>query len=82
MTPVTVKKLNTNMNPVKNLKEEFDEEVALVSRLDHPNIVKLLAITTKEDPYCMIFEFMKLGPLHIFLRKGKPLDEAEKTQGV
>ena len=78
MTPVTVKKFHTSR--LKHLKEEFDEELALLSRFDHPNIVKLLGFTTKEDPYCMIFEFMELGPLDIFLRKAKPaLVEEEKT---
>ena len=82
MTPVTVKKLITTNNSDKKLKEELDEEVALILNFDHPNIIKLLAVTTEEDPYCMIFEFMELGPLDILLSKTKPLDWEKKTQGV
>ena len=79
-TLVTVKKLKTYRS--KKLKEEYDQEVALISRLNHPNIIKLLAITTEENPYCMIFEFMELGRLSSFLRKAKVLDGEARTQSV
>ena len=81
MIPVTVKKLKNKR--YKRLKKEFDQEVSLISRLNHPNIVKLLGVTTPGDSYCMVFEFMKLGRLDIFLgSEVKPLDEEEKTQGM
>ena len=77
---MTVKKLKTSRS--KKLKEEFDQEVALISSLNHTNIVQLLAITTEEDPYCMIFEFMELGRLDSFLRRAKSLDGGKGTQSV
>ena len=80
MTPVTVKKFHTSR--LKHLKEEFDEELALLSRFDHPNIVKLLGFTTKKDDYCMIFELMELGRLDIFLRKANPALVEEEKSGV
>ena len=80
MTPVTVKKFHTSR--LKHLKEEFDEELALLSRFDHPNIVKLLGFTTKEDPHCMIFELMELGRLDNFLREAKPALVEEGKSGV
>ena len=80
MTLVTVKKFHTSR--LKHLKEEFDEELALLSRFDHPNIVKLLGFTTNEDPYCMIFELMEFGRLDIFLRKANPALVEEEKSGV
>ena len=52
-----------------------------MSVLDHPNVVRLIAVATEEEPYCMIFEFMELGDLNQFLRKIKPLDETDETPG-
>ena len=80
MTPVTVKKFHTNR--FMNIKEEFHDELALLSRFDHPNIVKLLGFTANEVPYCMIFEFMELGCLDILLRKAKPALVEEEKSGV
>ena len=80
MTPVTVKKFH--MRRLKDLKGELDEELALLSRFDHPNIVKLLGFTAKEDPHCMIFELMELGRLDIFLRKANPALVEEEKSGV
>ena len=82
MMQVTVKKLITTIDSDKDLKAEFDEEVALISSFDHLNIIKLLAITTEEYPYWMIFEFMEFGPLDLFVSKAKPSDVVEETQGV
>ena len=52
-----------------------------MSVLDHPNVVRLIAVATEEEPYCMIFEFIELGDLNQFLRKIKPLDETDETPG-
>jgi serine/threonine protein kinase len=62
-------------------KEEFNQEVAFMSVLDHPNVVKMLAVATEEEPYCMIFEFMELGDLNQFLRKIKPIDGSDEAPG-
>ncbi len=52
-----------------------------MSVLDHPNVVKMLAVATEEEPYCMIFEFMELGDLNQFLRKIKPIDGSDEAPG-
>lgn len=54
--------------PSKEQKEEFFREVTLMSILSHPNIVKLLAVSTEEEPYGMVFEFMSHGDLNQYLR--------------
>lgn len=48
--------------------------------LRHPNIVRLLAVSAEEEPYCMIFEFMTNGDLSEYLRKSQPLNEADETK--
>ena len=64
-------------------KEDFFQEVALMSVLHHENIVELLAVSTEEEPYGMIFEFMDLGDLNQYLRKAGPFFEGdEKEKGL
>ena len=61
-------------------KEDFFQEVALMSVLHHENIVELLAVSTDEEPYGMIFEFMDLGDLNQYLRKAGPFFEGEEKE--
>ena len=64
--------------PSKELKDEFYQEVALMSILNHPNIIRLLAVCTEEEPYGMIFEFMSNGDLNQYLRSAKPAEKSLK----
>jgi len=43
-----------------------------MSVLHHDNIVELLAVSTEEEPYGMIFEFMANGDLNQYLRTRGP----------
>ena len=46
-------------------KQDFFREADLMAELKHPNIVCLLGVVTKEEPRCMLFEYMtqvKLAP--------------------
>ncbi|XP_078382442.1 muscle, skeletal receptor tyrosine-protein kinase-like [Oculina patagonica] len=63
-------------------KEDFFQEVALMSLLHHENIVELLAVSTDEEPYGMIFEFMDLGDLNQYLRKAGPFFEGDEKERV
>ena len=74
MIPVAVKALKEGSN--KETKDEFMREVTLMSILDHKNIVRLLAVCTEEEPYGMIFEFMKHGDLNQYLRSAKPAEKS------
>lgn len=58
----------------KELKEEFYQEVALMSIFKHPHIVSLIAVSTEEEPYGMIFEYMTEGDLNHYLRMAKPAE--------
>ena len=72
--------------PSKEQKDEFFREVTLMSILRHPNIVQLLAVSTEEEPYGMVFEFMSNGDLNQFLRNALPaetsLDSANQAKGT
>ncbi|XP_067289584.1 tyrosine-protein kinase transmembrane receptor ROR2 [Pseudorasbora parva] len=54
------------------LREEFRHEAMLRSRLQHPNIVCLLGVITKEQPMSMIFSYSGQGDLHEFLVMRSP----------
>ncbi|XP_060752006.1 tyrosine-protein kinase transmembrane receptor ROR2 isoform X2 [Tachysurus vachellii] len=54
------------------LQEEFRHEATLRSRLQHPNIVCLLGVVTKDQPMSMIFSFSGHGDLHEFLVMRSP----------
>ncbi|XP_048875958.1 tyrosine-protein kinase transmembrane receptor ROR2 isoform X1 [Brienomyrus brachyistius] len=49
------------------LREEFRHEAMLRSRLQHPNLVCLLGVVTKEQPISMVFSYSGHGDLHEFL---------------
>ncbi|XP_066251770.1 tyrosine-protein kinase transmembrane receptor Ror-like isoform X2 [Euwallacea similis] len=65
---------------VKSLKEnasaktqaDFQREIELISELKHPNIICLLGVVTKQEPMCMLFEYMSEGDLHEFLIGNSP----------
>ncbi|XP_048518859.1 tyrosine-protein kinase transmembrane receptor Ror isoform X1 [Dendroctonus ponderosae] len=65
---------------VKSLKEnasaktqaDFQREIELISELKHPNIICLLGVVVKQEPMCMLFEYMSEGDLHEFLIANSP----------
>ncbi|XP_077377157.1 discoidin domain-containing receptor 2 isoform X2 [Festucalex cinctus] len=62
---VAVKTLREDAN--KNARNDFLEEIRIMSRLMDPNIVRLLAVCVDTDPLCMITEYMENGDLNQFL---------------
>ena len=69
---VAVKALKDDSS--KEQKDDFFREVSLMSILTHPNIVELLAVSTEEEPYGMVFEFMSGGDLNQYLRNALPAE--------
>ncbi|GMT28877.1 hypothetical protein PFISCL1PPCAC_20174 [Pristionchus fissidentatus] len=47
---------------------EFLQEAAILKRCDHPNLVKLYAVCTKDKPLYIVTEFMPNGSLSYFCR--------------
>jgi receptor tyrosine kinase-like orphan receptor 1 len=48
-------------------KQDFLNEIEMWSELRHPNIVCLLGTVLKDEPQCMVFEYLSQGDLHEFL---------------
>ena len=70
---VAVKRLKANASEAT--KELFDKEVKFMSRLNHPNVVRMLAVCTdKENPFIMM-EYMMSGDLHQYLKQFKLIGE-------
>ena len=57
--------------------EKFLQEANVMKELIHPNIIKLLAIISRDEPLMIITEFMDKGSLESFFEKpeGQNLEE-------
>lgn len=45
-------------NASAKTQQDFKREIELISDLHHENIVNILGVILKKEPYCMLFEFM------------------------
>uniref|UniRef100_A0ACB8ER97 Tyrosine-protein kinase transmembrane receptor ror2 n=1 Tax=Sphaerodactylus townsendi TaxID=933632 RepID=A0ACB8ER97_9SAUR len=61
------------------LREEFKHEAMMRSRLQHPNIVCLLGMVTKEQPISMVFSYCSHSDLHEFLVMRSPHSDVGST---
>jgi tRNA A-37 threonylcarbamoyl transferase component Bud32 len=61
------------------LEEQFNSEVAFLSRLYHPNIVQFIAACKKPPVYCIITEYMSQGTLRMYLNKKDPYSLSPET---
>ena len=52
--------------------EDFRKEMEIMMDFDHPNIVRLLGICTRDEPLYLITELMKHGDLKDYIRKARP----------
>ena len=62
---VAIKTLKVNVE--KNIKEDFFKEVKVMAGLRHTNVIRLLGVC-RDDPMCMIVEYMINGDLNQFLK--------------
>uniref|UniRef100_UPI00398E7098 discoidin domain-containing receptor 2 isoform X2 n=1 Tax=Pristiophorus japonicus TaxID=55135 RepID=UPI00398E7098 len=62
---VAVKMLRSDATT--NARNNFLKEVKIMSRLKHPNIIRLLGVCIRDDPLCMVTEYMENGDLNQFL---------------
>lgn len=49
----------------------FLDEAQILKTLDHPNIVKLLAVCNTKEPVYLVTEYLTNGRLSLYLREGK-----------
>ncbi|KAI5615245.1 discoidin domain-containing receptor 2, partial [Silurus asotus] len=50
-----------------NARNDFLKEIKIMSRLNDPNIIRLLCVCVHSDPLCMVTEYMENGDLNMFL---------------
>ena len=72
-TKITVAVKTLKGDVKKDAKTDFFKEVRVMSRLQHENVVRLLTVC-RDDPICMIVEYMENGDLNQFL-KGHVLED-------
>ncbi|XP_015784668.1 tyrosine-protein kinase transmembrane receptor Ror isoform X2 [Tetranychus urticae] len=78
--PIAIKTLKEDAN--MKTRQDFQREADLMADLIHPNIVCLLGVCFKEEPMCMMFEFMSEGDLHEYLITHSPGSEMVNKDGT
>ena len=66
VTRVAVKKLLGNQESLKKT-QGFLEEAKRLHKLNHPKVVRLLGVVSKEAPVLIVTEFMENGSLYDYL---------------
>ena len=51
----------------KKVKEDFESEIRLTSKVNHRNIIRLLGCSGKGPELLLVFEYMRNGSLDKFL---------------
>lgn len=60
--------LNSMMSSFpSHVRNDFLKEIKIMSRLNDPNIIRLLCVCVSSDPLCMVTEYMENGDLNMFL---------------
>uniref|UniRef100_A0A8C4WXJ5 Discoidin domain receptor tyrosine kinase 1 n=1 Tax=Eptatretus burgeri TaxID=7764 RepID=A0A8C4WXJ5_EPTBU len=67
-SPLIVAVKTLRADACKSDKKDFLQEVKILSRLQHPNIVCLLGVSLRDNPLCIVTEYMSNGDLHQFLQ--------------
>ncbi|XP_062873692.1 discoidin domain-containing receptor 2 [Trichomycterus rosablanca] len=62
---VAVKQLRSDATT--QARNDFLKEIKIMSRLNDPNIIRLLCVCVHSDPLCMVTEYMENGDLNMFL---------------
>ncbi|KAG8179806.1 hypothetical protein JTE90_025973 [Oedothorax gibbosus] len=64
---VAIKRLSSN--GVQS--DDFRREVAVMKTINHPKIVRLYAICTEREPFCIVMEYLCNGNLQEYLRSSR-----------
>lgn len=75
-TKVAVKKLGDELFTDKDKVRAFRDELELLQKIRHPNVVQFLGAVTQSNPMMIVTEYLPKGDLRLFLkRKGalKPI---------
>ena len=70
---VAVKMLKSS-SASKSLSTNFIREALRLHELDHDNVIRLLAVCTRVEPYMLVLEYMSNGDLKSLLRTAHTLN--------
>ncbi|KHN24655.1 Dual specificity protein kinase splA [Glycine soja] len=67
-TPVAVKRILPSLSDDRLVIQDFRQEVNLLVKLRHPNVVQFLGAVTDRKPLMLITEYLRGGDLHKYLK--------------
>jgi serine/threonine-protein kinase len=68
-TPIVIKRLLPHLSANADMRRRFLDEARLLTRLDHPNIVRILDVTDDDDEPGMVMEYVEGLSLNVIGRK-------------
>jgi calcium-dependent protein kinase len=71
-----MKKIAKNPNAIKEIEQEILNEIEILRKIDHPNIVKIFEFYNTEDNYYLITEFCEHGELFQQIVEKAPFPES------
>ena len=74
---VAVKKLKLNAST--STREAFEKECRFMSRLDHPNVIRMLGVCTTEPSQFIMMEYMEKGDLSGYLEEYKTIIQGQEA---
>lgn len=75
-TEVAVKKLSKDVFADKNKVRAFRDELALLQKIRHPNVVQFLGAVTQSSPMMIVTEYLPKGDLRLYLNTKGALKSA------
>lgn len=63
-------------------RADFHKEIKIMSQLKDLNIVRVLGVCTREEPLCMVVEYMKHGDLNQFLIDHEPESSMAQASNI
>ena len=68
--PVAIKFLYTKLEKDVNITRRFKQEIDILAKLDHPNIVAVLECGTSDSPLYYVMEYVKGNSLNSYIQNG------------
>lgn len=79
-TRVAVKTIVKQLSSQPQVQRDFRDELELLQKLRHPNIVQFLGAVTISEPHMLVTEYLPRGNLHEIVKRKGPLSAAEAVR--
>ena len=60
-----------HVKPLKEIADRFIEEARIMSKFDHPHIIRLIGVCTDRSPIFIVMELCEKGSLREYLQKNE-----------